>query len=145
MTVNRNLKRAAIGFMGVFLVLFLILVVHIATAKPVVYDNATMQISRIDFTEKLDSARAKQIHRDLKSIPGVKNDRINIDKGVVVYFHDNRIVNSEQVYAKLLAKNDYQAKRYVVSNELASKKVCPVISEGSFSYKFSRGIQRIFN
>ena len=32
-----------------------------------------------------------------------------------------------------------------ITKELENKTACPVMSEDSFSYKFSRGIQRIFN
>ena len=145
MRINKKLKIAAVSLLGVVALLFAVLVIHIATAKPVVYDNATLQISRIDFEEAIDSAKAKEIHRNLKSIPGVKNDRINLEKGVVVYFHDNKVINSEEVFNQLIAKGNYKAKRYVISNELAQKKACPVMNEDSFSYKFSRGVQRIFN
>ena len=145
MRIPKKIKIAAISILGIVGLLFVVLVVHIATAKPVVYDNATLQISRIDFEEAIDSAKAKEIHRNLKSIPGVKNDRINLEKGVVVYFHDNKVINSEEVFNQLIAKGNYKAKRYVISNELAQKKACPVMNEDSFSYKFSRGVQRIFN
>ena len=145
MRIPKKIKIAAISILGIVGLLFVVLVVHIATAKPVVYDNATLQISRIDFEEAIDSAKAKEIHRNLKSIPGVKNDRINMEKGVVVYFHDNKVINSEEVFNQLIAKGNYKAKRYVISNELAQKKACPVMNEDSFSYKFSRGVQRIFN
>jgi copper chaperone CopZ len=141
----KKIKVLVGSVLGVVVLLFVVLVVHIATAKPVVYDNATLQISRIDFEEAIDSAKAKEIHRNLKSIPGVKNDRINLEKGVVVYFHDNKVINSEEVFNQLIAKGNYKAKRYVISNELAQKKACPVMNEDSFSYKFSRGVQRIFN
>lgn len=145
MRIPKKIKIAAVSILGIVGLLFVVLVVHIATAKPVVYDNATLQISRIDFEEAIDSAKAKEIHRNLKSIPGVKNDRINMEKGVVVYFHDNKVINSEEVFNQLIAKGNYKAKRYVISNELAQKKACPVMNEDSFSYKFSRGVQRIFN
>lgn len=145
MRIPKKIKIAAVSILGIVGLLFVVLVVHIATAKPVVYDNATLQISRIDFEEAIDSAKAKEIHRNLKSIPGVKNDRINLEKGVVVYFHDNRVINSEEVFNQLIAKGNYKAKRYVISNELAQKTACPVMDEDSFSYKFSRGVQRIFN
>ncbi|MBM6498265.1 MAG: hypothetical protein O9282_14285 [Flavobacterium sp.] len=145
MRIPKKIKIAAVSILGIVGLLFVVLVVHIATAKPVVYDNATLQISRIDFEEAIDSAKAKEIHRNLKSIPGVKNDRINLEKGVVVYFHDNKVINSEEVFNQLIAKGNYKAKRYVISNELAQKKACPVMNEDSFSYKFSRGVQRIFN
>jgi copper chaperone CopZ len=145
MRIPKKIKIAAVSILGIVGLLFVVLVVHIATAKPVVYDNATLQISRIDFEEAIDSAKAKEIHRNLKSIPGVKNDRINLEKGVVVYFHDNKVINSEEVFNQLITKGNYKAKRYVISNELAQKKACPVMNEDSFSYKFSRGVQRIFN
>ena len=141
----KKIKVLVGSVLGVVVLLFVVLVVHIATAKPVVYDNATLQISRIDFEEAIDSAKAKEIHRNLKSIPGVKNDRINMEKGVVVYFHDNKITNSKRVYEQLMAKGNYNAKPFIISNELAQKKVCPVMAEDSFSFKFSRGIQRLFN
>ena len=145
MKINRKVIIATGSLLGIVLLLFVVLVIHIATAKPVVYDNATIQISRIDFKEPLDSAKGKEIHRNLKSIPGVKTDRLNLEKGVLVYFHDNRIADSKKVYDALMAKGHYNAERFVITNEMASKKVCPVMNNDSFSYKFSRGIQRIFN
>lgn len=145
MKINRTVKLVIGSIFSIVLLLIVVLVVHIATAKPVEVDNATMQISRIDFNEPIDSLKSKEIHRNLKSIDGVKNIKIVPEKGIVVYFHDNRIVNSEQVFTQLSSKGDYQAERLVVSDEIASKRVCPAMNTDSFSYKFSRGIQRIFN
>ena len=145
MKVNRTVKLVIGSIFSIILLLVVVLVVHIATAKPVELDNATMQISRIDFNEPLDSLKSKEIHRNLKSIDGVKNTKIVPEKGVVVYFHDNRIVNSEQVFTQLSSKGNYKAERFMISDELAAKKVCPAMNTDSFSYKFSRGIQRIFN
>lgn len=145
MKVNRTVKLVIGSIFSIILLLVVVLVVHIATAKPVELDNATMQISRIDFNEPLDSLKSKEIHRNLKSIDGVKNIKIVPEKGVVVYFHDNRIVNSDQVFKQLSSKGNYKAERFVISDELAAKKVCPAMNTDSFSYKFSRGIQRIFN
>lgn len=144
MKINKKIKWTLGSILGTLALLFTILVIHIATAKPVVYDNATLQISRIDFKEPIDAAKAKEIHHNLKSIPGVKNDHFNTKTGVLVYFHDNQITNSQKVYNQLMLKGDYKAEPYKISEAMASKKVCPVISPNSFSYKFSRGIQRIF-
>jgi hypothetical protein len=145
MKINKNLKIAIGSILRIFLLLFVVLVVHIATAAPMVYDNATLQISRIDFEEPIDSIQAKQINRDMRSIAGVKNPSVFADKKVVVYYHDMTIANSEQVYKQLMAKGNYKANRYVVPAKLASNEVCPVLDRNSFSFKFSRGIQRIFN
>lgn len=145
MIINKNIKIALGSILGILLVLFIVLVVHIATAKPVEYDNATLQISRIDFKEPIDSVMAKQINRDMKSIPGVKNPSVFAEKKVVVYYHDMKIANSEQVFTQLMTKGNYNAQRYIVPANIASNKVCPVMDQDSFSFKFSRGIQRIFN
>lgn len=145
MKIHRSIKIAAGSIFGLFLVLFTVLVVHIATAKPKVYDNATLQISRIDFKELIDSLKAKEIHRNMKSIAGVKNPKFFPEKNVLVYYHDSKIVNSEQVFNQLMAKGNYKAERLVIPVNIASKQVCPVMDESSFKYKFSRGVKRIFN
>ncbi len=145
MKINRKVKIALGSTFIIFFLLFLILVVHIATAKPLEVDNASLQISRIDFKEPIDSLKAKEIHRNLKSIPGVKTDRLNKETGVLVFFHDIKIADSKTIYNKLMVMGHYKAERFVLPKELENKTACPVMSEDSFSYKFSRGIQRIFN
>ena len=145
MKINKKIKIAVGSILGVVLLLFIVLVVHIATVKPTVYDNATMQISRIDFNEPIDSLMAQKITTDMKSIAGVKNPLVVAKNKVVVYYHDMNVANSEQVYNQFMAKGNYNAKRFLVSPELASKEVCPVMDKNSFKYKFSRGVQRIFN
>ena len=145
MKINKKIKIALGSILGIILLLFIVLVVHIATIKPTVYDNATLQISRIDFSEPIDSLMAKQINRDMKSIAGVKNPSVFPDKKVVVYYHDMRIANAEQVFTQFMSKGNYKAKSFAVPAGLAGKEVCPVMDKNSFSYKFSRGIQRIFN
>ena len=145
MKMNKNVKITLGSILGLFLILSAVLVVHIVNAKPLIIDNASLQISRIDFKEPIDSLKAKEIHRNLKSIPGVKSDRLNAQTGVLVYFHDMKIANSEYIFNKLVALGNYNAERYILPELLANKTACPVMSEDSFSYKFSRGIQRIFN
>lgn len=145
MKINKKIKIAVGSILGIVLLLFIVLVVHIATIKPTVYDNATMQISRIDFNEPIDSLMALKITTDMKSIAGVKNPLVVAKNKVVVYYHDMNVANSEQVYNQFMAKGNYKAKRFLVSAELASKEVCPVMDKNSFKYKFSRGVQRIFN
>lgn len=140
---NKTLKKAIFATLGTFLFLFVILVVHIATAKPV--DNATLQVSRIDFKEPLTEGKIKEIHRNLKSIPGVKTDHFDAEKGVLVYFHDNRVANSETIYNELMAKGNYKAQRFILPPGMEGKSVCPAMDQDGFSYKFSRFIQRIFN
>jgi hypothetical protein len=145
MKINKTIKIAAGSILGIVLLLFVVLVVHIATIQPTVYDNASLQLSRIDFKETIDSTMAKQINRDMKSIAGVKNPSVFPNKKVVVYYFDNTVNTSAEVYDQLMTKGHYKAERYVVPAALASNEVCPVMDKDSFSFKFSRGIQRIFN
>ena len=145
MKINRKTKIAISSFLGVFLLLFVVLVVHIALARPVAIDNATLQISRIDFKEPIDAAKEKEIHRNMKNIPGVINPKFFPGKNVLVYYHDMKIANSEQVFNQLMAKGNYKAERLIIPVNIAARKVCPAMNQNSFSYKFSRGIQSIFN
>ncbi|MBC7523831.1 MAG: hypothetical protein H7239_05275 [Flavobacterium sp.] len=145
MKINKKAKLIIGSILGIFLLFFLILVYHIATAKPVVVDEPHLQISRIDFSEPLDSAQAKQVCKDLRTIQGITKDSILVKRNVVVYFHDNSLTNSQKVFDQLMTKRKYNAKPFFVSKELASKSVCPAMKNNSFSFRFSREIQRIFN
>lgn len=142
MKINKTVKRIALSLLGVVVLLFGILVYHIANARPV--ENATIQISRIDFAQPFDSLSAVAIKEKLHSINGVKSDII-VKENVVVYFHDNTIVDSQKVYDELMTKGDYKAERFLLPPSLANKQVCPVMKKDSFKYKFSKFIQGIFN
>ena len=138
----KKIKILVGSVLGVVVLLFVVLVVHIATAKPV--ENATIQISRIDFDKPFDATSAAEIKKNILSIAGVKSD-VLVKGNVVVYFHDNKIGNSEKVFNQLMAKGNYNAQRFLVPKNLASKSVCPVINRDGFYYKFSTVVQQIFN
>lgn len=142
MKINKKLKIAIYSILGIIVLFFAILVFHIATAKP--YDNAYLQISRIDFKEPTDSLKQKEIHRNMKSIKGVINPKFYSKQNVMVYYSDNRITNSDKVFQQLMTKGDYNAEKFTISASLTSKGGCPVMNPNSFSYKFSRAIKRIF-
>lgn len=141
MKVSKKIKIIVGSLLGTVLLLFIILVIHIATARRL--ENATIQVSRIDFDKPFDSVAAVAVEKNIRSIPGVKSDVI-VKRNVVVYFHDNRIADSKKVYDELMAKGDYNAKRFALPKSLASKQVCPVMNQNSFYYKFSTAVQRIF-
>jgi hypothetical protein len=142
MKFNKKIKTALLSILGIFLLLFVILVYHIATARPL--ENATIQVSRIDFDKPFDSLSTIDIKQKLHSIDGVK-DEIIIKRNVVVYFHDNRIADSKKVYNQLMAKGNYKAERFVLPENLASKQVCPVMKKDGISYKFTKLVQKVFN
>ena len=91
MKMNKTLKTGIKVVAGIAILFVFILAFHIITAKPAVYENANLQVSRIDFKNIIDSAQAKKISSDLKSIKGITSDSIIIKRNVLVYFHNNSI------------------------------------------------------
>lgn len=142
--MNTTIKKVVIVIAGIGLLFIAILLFHIITAKPAVYENANLQISRIDFKSNIDSLQAKQICADLRTIKGLTSDSIIVKRNVVVYFHNNKITNSEKVFNELMTKRAYDAKRYILPPTMASKQVCPM-DQNSFSYKLSKSINHFFN
>ncbi|MCF6131645.1 hypothetical protein [Flavobacterium wongokense] len=142
MKINKKVKIALLSILGFFLLMFAILVYHIATARPV--ESATIQVSRIDFDKPFDSIAAVDITQKLHGIPGVKSDII-VKRNVVVYFHDNRIADSKKVYDELMATGHYNAQRFILPAAFANKQVCPVMNRDGASYKFTKFVQGVFN
>ncbi len=142
MKINRKLKIAIWSVLGFFVLMFAILVYHIATARPV--ESATIQVSRIDFDKNFDSTGIADITQKLHHIPGVKSEII-VKRNVVVYFHDNKIADSKKVYDELMKTGHYNAERFVLPAQFANKQVCPVMDKDGMSYKFTKFVQGIFN
>ena len=142
MKINKTFKRIILSVLGITLLLFIILVYHIATARPV--ENATIQVSRIDFDKAFDSTGVVDIKEKLHRIPGVKSEII-VKRNVVVYFHDNKIADSKKIYDELMATGHYNAQRFIIPEALANTQVCPVMRRDGISYKFTKFVQRIFN
>ena len=144
MKINKIIKKGLMITAVITFIFTAILLFHIITAKPAVYDTPNLQVSRIDFKTDIDSVQARQICTDLRSIKGLTSDSIIVKRNVVVYFHNNQITNSKKVYAELMAKRHYDAKPYILPADLAGKEVCP-IDQNSMSYKLSQKINHFFN
>ncbi|MEO8253373.1 MAG: hypothetical protein ABI554_03220 [Flavobacterium sp.] len=142
--MNTTIKKGLYVIGGIAVLFVAILLFHIITAKPAVYESPNLQVSRIDFKSNIDTVQAKQICADLRSIKGLTSDSIIVKRNVVVYFHNNKITNSEKVYNELMRKRPYQAERFVLPASMANKEVCP-IDQNSFSYKASKTINQFFN
>jgi hypothetical protein len=144
MKINKFIKKGLWTGLIIMVLFFAILLFHIITAKPAVYESPNLQVSRIDFKTDIDSLQARQICSDLRSIKGLTSDSIIVKRNVVVYFHNNSITNSQKVYSELMAKRHYEAKRYILPENLVNKEVCPV-NQNSLSYQWSQKINRFFN
>lgn len=144
MKINKIIKKGLWMGLIITVLFFAILLFHIITAKPAIYETPNLQVSRIDFKTNLDSLQARQICSDLRSIKGLTSDSIIVKRNVVVYFHNNKITNSKKVYDQLMAKRHYDAQRYILPANLANKEVCPM-DQNSLSYKLSQKINQFFN
>jgi len=144
MKTKRRIRSGLLALLAIFFFLFTALIIHIAKAPSLEVDNATMQIARIDFRQPLSTEGAKEMHRQLRAIPGVSHDKYFADKGVLVYWLDNRVTDSRRVFDQLMAKGDYDAQRFTVPEHLAQQRVCPAMDPNSFKYRFSVAVQRIF-
>lgn len=142
MTTGKKIKIAVFSILGFCLLMFVILVYHIATARPV--ESATIQVSRIDFDKPFDSMAAVDIKQKLHDIDGVKSEII-IKRNVVVYFHDNKVADSKKIYDELMQTGHYKAERFLLPEGMLNKQVCPVMNQDGISYKFTKFVQRIFN
>jgi len=142
--MNKTVKKVLVILGGIVVMFIAILIYHIITAKPAVYENATIQVSRIDFENTIDSVQAKQICADLRSIKGLTTDSIIVKRNVVVYFHNNKITNSEKVFNELMQKRPYKAERFLLPASMENKAVCP-IDQNSISYKAFKTINQFFN
>lgn len=143
MKTSTILKRTGIGVLLSFLVLVIVLVVHIINVTPEPIDNATLQISRIDFENPISEDEEKQIKSELKLLTGVKSWRINREKGVLVFFHDYQELRAKDALVQIQQNTNLQAELFKLPAHLAQKEVCPIDRNG-FAYQFSKGIQRIF-
>ncbi|OYX82975.1 MAG: hypothetical protein B7Y83_13055 [Flavobacteriales bacterium 32-34-25] len=144
MKMNKTVKKVVIVVAGIGVLFIAILLFHIITAKPAVYETPNLQVSRIDFKSNIDSLQAKQICADLRTIKGLTTDSIIVKRNVVVYFHNNKITNSEKVFNELMSKRPYEAQRFILPANMANKEVCPV-DQNSVSYKLSKSINQFFN
>ncbi len=142
--MNKTVKKVLVILGGIVVMFIAILIYHIITAKPAVYENATIQVNRIDFENTIDSVQAKQICADLRSIKGLTTDSIIVKRNVVVYFHNNKITNSEKVFNELMQKRPYKAERFLLPASMENKAVCP-IDQNSISYKAFKTINQFFN
>lgn len=144
MKSNKTLKKVLFAVLVLVVVFFGILVFHIVTAKPAVYESPNLQVSRIDFKSTITPEQAQKICKDLRAIKGITSDSIIVKRNVVVYFHNNKVTNSKRVYDELMTKGAYDAQRYILQEAMATKEVCPV-DQNSFSYKMAKSLHQIFN
>ncbi len=147
MKINKKVKVAVLSILGLFIFFNVFMIWHVLdmTKKENDLDNKTIQVSRIDFKEQIDSLKVKEVIKNLKNIPGVINPHYFTRTNAVVYLHDMKIINSSDVFKQFISKVKYKAKQFKVPENLAGKEVCPAIKKDGFYYKYTQLVLRIFN
>ena len=132
--------------LSVIVFLFIALVVHVAmVTKHKVAEPDGRQLSRIDFTEKVDSAEANKIRSFVGHLDGVESAYFNVKDGILIYTYSLTKQNSLGVYNKLMSYGNYKAHRYMVTAaQVASG--CPAMGGNkSFFYSLVMYVSKIIN
>lgn len=141
---RRKIFKVLLISSGVLVLLFAVLIAHIYAVTKDRYSSTQIQISRIDFTNKPDSALASEVISYMHSIKGVNHVYFNIPAGTMVYGYNSGALDSRRVYADLIKHGNYEAKPFIVSATDATKG-CPVFDKNSTGARFSKFIYKLFN
>jgi hypothetical protein len=143
---KRKIIKITLISLSVFFVLFAVLIVHIAmVTKYKAVEPDGRQLSRIDFTEKVDSTEANKIKSFVGHLDGVESTYFNIPDGIFVYTYSLNKQNSLGVYNKLMSYGKYKAHRYVVDAADATKG-CPAMGGNkSFILSLAMYVGKLIN
>jgi len=146
MKINKKIKIATCSIAGLALLLFAVLIIHIAimvkSRLPLV--NATVQMARADFKQPVDSLSAAQIQDQVKSLKGVKSTYFNSKDHILVYTYDNNQNTAQNIYDKVIKNSGFRSVRYTVSKDDLAKG-CPVMGNHSFYGKLTSIMASIIN
>lgn len=131
---------------GVALLLFVVLVVHIAmVTNPKDKPYYGIQLSRIDFKTPLDSQQVNEVSAFVKSINGVGNTMYNYEYHNLVFSHQLGEVSGQEVYEKLVSEKHVDATRfYLTPEEIAKTAKCPVMTDKSVLMSLAHKVQLYF-
>lgn len=143
---KRIIIKSLLWTLGISATLFIVLIVHIyMVTKPVKYDNADLQLARIDFRQDLDSAQAVDVQHTVMAMPGIVNVFMNRHDRTLVYGYRQGKQTSEQVYQAVMRSGNYDAERFVL-NEQQQSSGCPVMQgKTSFLYSISNGLHELLD
>ncbi len=139
------LIKTFLSVLGVLMVLTGILVYHIYSVTRTKNDfRTTRQLSRIDFTQPLDSGEATKVRYYVGSLEGVESTHFNYASNILVYSYFPEKQSSENVFALVQKFGKYPAKKYEVNAEDLAKG-CPAIDKNSFTYRSSSFVSNLMN
>lgn len=144
MNYKKIILKTTLWVSGITLLLFIVLCVHIYMVSGSKKNVPTMQLSRIDFKQAIDSAEAQKIKSFIRRQEDVQAAYFNVKDGILVYTYQLGKQNSANIYQKLMDFGHYKAERYIVDDH-AAQSGCPVMDKNSFSYKLAYYMAKFFN
>ncbi len=128
------------------LLLFVALVVHIAmVSNPKNKVHYGVQLSRIDFNSPLDVKQVDEVCIYLKSIEGVGSIMYSKENNNIVFAHQLDVISGQEVYEKLVAEKNVDAKRfYLTPEEMAKTAKCPVMNDKNLLMSLAHKVQIYF-
>ena len=143
--MKKNITKIIVSIAGVLMVLSGILVYHIYSVTLTKNDfRTTRQLSRIDFTQPLDSVAATKLRHYVASLDGVESTHLNYGSNILVYSYFPEKQSSENVFALVTKFGTYGAKKYTV-NAYDLTKGCPAFAKSSFTSRASGFVSALFN
>ena len=140
---KRKIFKIAIISISVCVALFITLIIHIALVMKPQPPNSNVQLSRIDFKQKVDSTEGAKIVSFVRHLDGVQNAYYNPKSGILICGFYNQKQTSQNVYEKLMAYGHYKAERFVIdaSSEI---KGCPAMgADKSFIYSLAQYVSKL--
>lgn len=126
------------------LVLVLVTVIHIilvVDTSPV--PNGNIQLTRVDFDEKLEASVAAPMQTFLSKLNGVTQTVLNVEDQNIVVGFDNNITSIQKISDEINSAYPEKTTIYIPSEaELAG--TCPVINRNTATYKMIASIKNIF-
>lgn len=146
MTLKKKIKITIAGALGLAVLLFIVLVVHIAImvkgrTPP---ENATIQMARADFDQQPGVAGAGLIESRIRAMSGVKSTYYNPASKILIYTFDATKNNAEAIFDRAVKPSGFGAALHTFSKEEMSRG-CPAMDNSSFYGKLTTVIDRIVN
>lgn len=144
-TKMRKLKKVLRIVLGATVLLLVVLVVHIAmVVKPsAVIENASRQMSRVDFGRAPLADQQQRIDSLLRLQPGVNDVYFGAGGKILIFTFDAHRNRVEDIFGMIRRQVDLPVSLHKVSATEAAQG-CPVTDPSSFAARISSTIAAIF-
>jgi len=133
---KRIVKRIALGALGLFILLIVVLGVHIyIMTRPKAPDASTRGMARIDIKQPITQKDADKITTWLYGQDGVDRVMVNPNRDIVVFTFFPIRTNANLIVSDLKSDLGYKADRFVPTAAQINTGSCPAMSSNSITYK----------